>query len=450
MFMFKHSKALLSVLAIAVSLIGCSGGGPEGGAAADTAEKTKGEHAPLESKGPITLTLFAKTLLLDDDFNKYIKEPLKKKYPNVTINKVDSEKGRTIQDLLTAGQVPDFIWEGLTNIAGLTELSLPADLEPFAKKHNFDWNRLDPQLVKSVRSYSEKGQLIYMPFRAFSFALHYNKDIFDKFGVPYPSDNMTWDDAIQLARKVTGTRDGVNFRGLHSGISINRMQTQMSLPYVDPQTEKSVLLTNDRWQTLFRTFKDIYSIPGNWPQGASLGDGRKAFLETRNLAMFPHLVLLGDADFAQAAQNGLNWGITTFPVMKDNPGVGPGVFSDGFVIPQGSKNPDAAFQVIAYLLSDEVQGEAAKLGNPTALKNPDIKKKLYENNPIAKGVNLAPITNMKFADPFVKTKYDAKVQSIAQKYLIEHFTDKADLNTALRSAVEEMNKTIEQEKTLRK
>ncbi|CAG7614915.1 hypothetical protein PAESOLCIP111_01760 [Paenibacillus solanacearum] len=435
----KQSKWMLSGLVLGCAVMsGCSGG--------DKQPQSSGNTPAVQNNSPVTVTLYARTLLLDDDFDKYIKQPLSKKFPNVTIQKVDSEKGKTIQDLLTAGQIPDLIWEGLTNMQTLNDLKLPVDLEPLAKKHGFDLSRLDPTLVKSIRSYSDKNQLLYLPFRAFSFGLHYNKDIFDKFGVEYPKDNMTWDQAVELAKKVTGTRDGVEFRGLHSGISINRIQTQMSLPYVDPKTEKPVLLSNDRWQTLFRTYKDIYGIPGNYPKGASFGDGRKAFLETRNLAMFPHLLLIGDADFAESVKKGLNWGVTTFPSMKDKPGVGPGVFSDGFIIPEGGKNQDLVFQLVAHLLSDEVQGEAAKLGNPPAVVNPEVRKKLYENNPLAKGVNLTPIFNMKYADPYGRTAYDSKVQSLVQKQLEQYFTDKADLNTALRVAEEQMIKTINEEK----
>ncbi|WP_028553041.1 ABC transporter substrate-binding protein [Paenibacillus sp. UNC451MF] len=445
--MFSHTKVLLSALLLSCSFFaGCSSGS---NSAVEPTTPPKND-TPAVTQAPVTIQLYARTLLLNEDFEKYIQKPLKEKFPYVTINKIDNEKGKTIQDLLTAGQVPDLIWEGLTNIQTLTDLNLPLDLDPLVKKHAFDLNRIDPQLIKSVRSYSSKGQLIYLPFREFAFGLHYNKDIFDKFGVEYPKANMTWDQAVELARKVTGTRDGVNYRGLHSGISINRIQTQMSLPYVDTKTEKSLLGSNDRWQALFRTFKDIYSIPGNWPAGSTFGDGRKAFLETRNLAMFPHLILIGDADFADSVGKGLNWGITTFPAMKDKPGVGPGVFSDGFIVPDGGKNQDLVFQLIAHLLSDEVQSQAAKLGNPTALVNPEVKKKLYESNPLAKGVDLAPVLALKSADPFARTPYDAKAQGIAQKYLEQYFTDKADLNEALRVAEDEMNKMIDQEKLSRK
>lgn len=38
-------------------------------------------------------------------------------------------------------------------------------------------------------------------------------------------------------------------------------------------------------------FQAIYSVPGNFPEGAKLGDGTKAFLEMKTLAMCPHLVL---------------------------------------------------------------------------------------------------------------------------------------------------------------
>ncbi|MFQ7768057.1 MAG: extracellular solute-binding protein [Fusicatenibacter saccharivorans] len=36
------------------------------------------------------------------------------------------------------------------------------------------------------------------------FCLAYNKDMFDKFGVEYPTNDWTWDDLAENARKFAG------------------------------------------------------------------------------------------------------------------------------------------------------------------------------------------------------------------------------------------------------
>lgn len=435
----KWWAASLSLLLPLSLIAGCSGGTqPAEEAAKETAAPPVEENDP----DPITLTLYANTNLFDGDFEKFIEEPLKEQFPHITLQKIDSGDGRRIQDLINANEIPDIIWEGLTNINRIIDLELPADLDPLVEEHGFDLERLDPQVVKSIRSYSENEELFYLPFRVFSFALHYNKDIFDLFGVDYPKENLTWDEAVDLAKQLSRTEGGVTYRGLHSGISVNRMQTQLSLPYVDPETNEPVLESNEGWRKLYQTFKSIYELPGAWPDGEKYGNGRNAFLGTKNLAMFPHLVMIGDEDFIQAVNDGMNIGLTTFPEFADNPGVGPGVFSDGFVIPQTSKNIDAAFEVVSYLLSDEVQSRVAKLGNPTALNNPDIQNELYADHPLAQEVDFTSIYNQRFADPYPIYKYENDARTKVQNNLVLHFTGQLDLNTALRQANEELKQLI--------
>lgn len=428
-------------MVIAFALSGCSQSvSPDGG-----------NPAKVASNEPVTLTLYAKGFLTNEDFTRFIENPLKQKYPNITINKVDGGAGKQPSDLIAAGNIPDFIWDGLTNIDVIKDVDWPSNLDPLVKKYKFDLNRLEPEMVASIRSYSEKGELLFMPFRSFNFALHYNKTIFDKFGIAYPKNGITWEETVELAKKVTRSDNGIQYRGLSAGINVNRMQTQLSAPFIDVKTGRSVVLADNQWQDIFRMFKSIYSIPGNYPAGAKFTDGRTAFLKDQNLAMFPHLVMIGDADFAQAAKEGLNWGISTFPVWKDKPGVGPGIFSDGFIIPNGSKHPDLAFELIAYLLSDEVQTMAAKLGNPTALTNPEVKKHMYEDNLLVKGLDLAPVLSLRKAKPYVTTPYDTKAnRNIIEKKLELFYTDNLDLNTALRQADEEINKMVETEKANKK
>lgn len=426
----------LGALCALLAVSGCGKGADSGG---QTAEK------PAVNV-PVTLTLFAHGVLRDQDFVDYIQEPIKQKYPHITIRKVDADKQVTMESLIATQDIPDFIWLGLTNIQQLTEIDVPVDLEPMAKKQQFDLQRLDPQMVKSIRSYTKSGELVYLPFRSYAFGLHYNKSIFDKFGVEYPKNGMTWDQVIELARKVTRHENGVYYRGLSAGTLLNRMQSQLSLPYIDPNTDKPLISSHEGWRKLFQVFQDIYGIPGNYPSGATFGDGARAFLESKTLAMFPQLLLLNNLDLAKAASEGFQWGVVSYPTFKEKPNAGPGIFSDGFVIPRGSKHPDQAFQVIAHLLSDEVQSMSSAKGNMTALTKAEIKNRLYAESPLSKGVDIAALLAVGSADPHVKTVYDDKARVIVTKHLESFFTGKVDMNTAMRQAEEEVSKMVAETK----
>ena len=49
-----------------------------------------------------------------------------------------------------------------------------------------------------------QGKLLGIPLGVNTTAVFYNKDMFEAAGVNYPSDEMTWDDAISMAQDIVG------------------------------------------------------------------------------------------------------------------------------------------------------------------------------------------------------------------------------------------------------
>lgn len=434
--MNQFKRKTVAIVIASALIAGCGGQGNP------AAEPEANQPKTPEKKEPVTLKFYTRTVI--DDFELYINRFVQKKFPHVTLEVVENKKGNEIQNLIAAGEIPDIIWEGLTNMGGvLTEYDVPADLTPLAKKHGFDFNQYDSRMVDSIRSYSAKGELLYMPYNVLVFALHYNKDIFDKFGVSYPKDNMTWDEVAELGKKLNRMEGDIQYIGLRPTLSINRTQSQLSLPYVDASGEKAALAT-DGWKRLFDTFKMINEFPGA-PVVKSFFDARTEFLNKRTVGMMPDILQLQNSDMAALEKEGLRWDIVTYPVFKDKPKVGVGVFSDGFVIPKGSKHADQAFEVIAYLSTDpEVQLEATKNGRITALKDNKLLEHAFENNPAAKGKNVKAVFTQQYPEPVKASPYNATGQSAANKYLLQYVNNQGDINTLLKKAEEEMNKKIEE------
>ncbi|MDF2723528.1 MAG: family 1 extracellular solute-binding protein [Paenibacillus sp.] len=426
-----------ALLALGVFATSCSSQQKDSGAAVKNDAKT---DASIQTKppGPVTLKFYAHTAL--DDFEKYINRFVSKKFPHVTLQLVKNEKGTTIEELLAAGDVPDIIWEGLTNIHLLTPLKVPLDLQPLAKKHNFDFNKYDAKLVDSIKSYSDQGQVYYLPYNILAFALQYNKDIFDKFGAAYPKDNMTWDDAIDIGKKLTRTDNNVSYIGLRPPTALNRLQMQFAMPYLDAKTQKAALAT-DGWKSLFELVRRTYVDP--MPQTLRYMSTRDEFLKTRNVGMIPEILFLQTYDMAGAEKDGFRWDLVTYPTLKDKPNVNTGLFSDGFVLPQGGKNTDLAFQIIAYLSTDpEVQLEATKNGRITGLKDKAILEHAFENNPAAKDKNLKNLFNQAYPNIPPVTIYDREAMTIVTDNLMNVLKGNTDVNTALSAAEEALNKKV--------
>ncbi|CAG7652206.1 ABC transporter substrate-binding protein [Paenibacillus allorhizosphaerae] len=437
---YKKAAMLASLTVLIGASAGCSGGsGTNGPANPGSSAK---EAAP-PSNEPVEITI--RTGTADEEFNRTVREPLKKKFPNVTITKVGYDQ--KLQELIAANKLPDMMQQAYTNMDEIIDIDYAMNLDEMVKKYNVDLNRFNPDIVKVIRSASVgKNELLLYPFLVQPFVLHYNKGIFDKFGVEYPKAGNTWDDLIELSKKLSRSQDGVNYRGLDAGLSVNRMQLQLSLPYVDAKTGKSLVGSHPGWTRFFQTYQAVYSVPGNFPEGAKYGDGSKAFLETKNLAMYPHIVFLMNAPYEKAAKEGLSMGITTYPSFKDKPGVGSGLFGGGWAISKQTKHKDLAFQMAMHLASDEVQTELAKIGVVTPLKNPEVQKKLYEGYEFAKGMDLSVIFKTTVAPPYEKTKYDGKAQPIVNSSVQNVFKSGADINTIMREIDEKINKMVEEEK----
>lgn len=426
-----------AALALALTAAGCGtdnlGNGGDNGGDTPPAAQT-----PPAQQEPVTLKFYAHTVL--DDFEKYINQHVKKKFPHVTLQYIKNEKGTTIEELLTAGDVPDIIWEGLTNLHLLTPLKVPTDLTPLVKKHGFDLGKYDTKLVDSIKSYSDQGHLYYLPFNVLAFALQYNKDIFDKFGVPYPKDNMTWDEVIEHGKKLNRTESGVNYIGFRPPGALNRLQMQMGLPYFDAKTGKATV-TTDGWNSLFELMKQTYPDP--MPQAQRNISTRDEFLKTRNVAMIAEILYLQNTDMVAAEKDGFRWDLVTYPTLKDKPNVNTGLFSDGFVLPQGGKHADLAFQIISYLSTDpEVQLEATKNGRVTGLKDKAILDHAFENNPAAQGKNVKSLFNQTYPTIPPVTIYDREAMIIVQNQLIEVLKGNTDINSGLQRAQEEVDKKV--------
>src|SRR5690625_7699374 len=95
----------------------------------------------------------------------------------------------------------------------LLEIDLLLDLNPLIEQFNFDVNRLEPGVMKYLGEMSNEGELNGLPLIRPEYALVYNPDIFVAFGVPYPEDNMTWDEVIELGRQVEIGRASCRDRG---------------------------------------------------------------------------------------------------------------------------------------------------------------------------------------------------------------------------------------------
>ncbi|WP_028547840.1 ABC transporter substrate-binding protein [Paenibacillus sp. UNC451MF] len=437
----KKLYVTMLALCCTVSLIGCNG------STKPTEEPSARQDKPADtipelSKDKVTVKILASGgMFSDEEVKKYIVDPVAKKYPQITIERINASASK-LPELISAGEIPDIV----ANYPGpmgsnLSEYKLLFNMEPLIKKYRFDTSRFSPEVLQTLKIAGGQDYLAGLPAYTNSFALFYNKDIFDKFAIPYPKEGMYWDEVAELAKKLTRADNGIAYRGIFPD-GIGRIQQQLSIPFADFNTNKSLLL-NDSWKEAFQIWGAQFKIPGLTDgdfKVPNAGKNQTAFVNGTLAMIASHSNLLNTLKTATQ----VNWDMVTYPQHRKAPGIGQRLDSPILSISEQSKVKDAAFLVLDTILSDEVQTDMMRGGRMTVLKDEKLKSEFGKGLKEFEGKNLASMTKLKFAvmTPF-KYLPDGDVDKILSKAFNAYIVDETDLNTALRTADEEMNKLIE-------
>ncbi|MFE5324011.1 ABC transporter substrate-binding protein [Paenibacillus sp. NPDC056579] len=390
---------------------------------------------------PITLSVFTEVPMLAEDFDNLIAKPVKAKYPNVTLERSEKAKGNEITDRIAAGAIPDILLTGFYYIPNLTDVGIPLEIDDRIKQNGVDLSKFEPVALDALKGFRD-GKLVALPFYMGTTALFYNKDIFDRFGVPYPKDGMTWTEIVELARKVTRNDGGVTYQGLNPG-SWDTLGSQLSLPKIDPKTNKA-LVNSEGYGKVLQLLKDINSIP-------DIGKlkGMDGFTKDQTLAMYSFwwTDTVSKLEEAHKAGTPLNWDLVTTPSFPDKPGVGAKVDAHILMVSSQSQHKDEAFEIIQYLTtSRDVQVEVAKTGRIPVQTDKEIRKHLGENYQSLKNKNIDAIFKNKMAPlpPFHVLDSSAVGKPMGDA-VTAVTQNSVDINTALRTAEEAVNKNIEQQ-----
>ncbi|MBD2864166.1 ABC transporter substrate-binding protein [Paenibacillus oceani] len=436
-----RNKRLVPYLAAGTALLllaACGGKEKEGDA--------PGPQQGAASKEPVELTVWQTVLNVpEEQFMQEYGNKIKEKFPEVTLRFLPyAGKGSTISDLLAAGQVPDIVYASIGHVFfGILDPNLQYDMTELIQKNKFDLSRFDPAVIERQRLLAGGG--IYgLPTSMDTLVLYYNKDIFDKFGLSYPRNGMTWDETYELARKLNRTEDGVSYRGV--GMAMGAMFTvnPLSLQSVDPATGKSRFVSDDGFKKLFDNFARFYHLPGNGvdKQTAALAKQREMFDKEKVTAMFVNTAAFATSTYKDT----MNWDVVRLPSFSESPGVGSQPIPTYFYITNPSKKKEKAFEVISYLTSDEFQHYASKKGKYTVLSDPKIRNTFGDDIPYFQGKNVKGMFPVKNALPAPLTKFDSLALASLNAQFDQVIIGPKDVNTALREAAEDADKKIEAEK----
>lgn len=432
---FVKLRSLLVLAVSAAMLVACSSDGGKGPAAAEKPESPPAS-APPKIEEPVTLKVaISMNWLGDGEFERYFAGPVKKKYPHISFEIYDqAKKEHNIDTLIASGTIPDIVMQSSALPDRYFGKGLEMDIQPLIKKHEFDISKIDPVALDTVTSASGSTMLTGLPWTRHFSALYYNKSIFDKFGVAYPKDGMTWDQLHQLAVKLTRNEESVQYRGLEPD-QPGSVGSVLSLPVHDASGKST--LNTDGWKCVFTMLAGIYAIPGNSDTKFAQGAWDQ-FTKNKTLAMYPTNNRLPQLkDFSN-----LDWDIAQYPSFPEKPNTGMGADVWILCVTKQSKHQDDAFKAIATVLSEEVQTDMGRNARFPVVINPKVKEDFGKDLPFLKGKNVQAAFLSQPAKVNKIEKYTGHAGGILQNAITDVAKGKSDINTALRVADEQFNQKI--------
>lgn len=405
-------------------------------------ENTEDESLALERYDGEPVTLKVLIAVDEQTFKIRYQDPMKEKFPNMTLELISGSPrdANLIQELYASDNTPDIsISPPSTELVKELDFLMPID--DYIEHFNFDLRIIKDGIIEGLRQMDplKEGQLYGLPVENRYPVLFYNKDIFDTLGEPFPEDGMTWDEVLDLARRMTVKHGDEQYIGLTMDPwSVPFLQ--LGVPGTDPETGEVLFTEDERTHMFFDFLDDLRSIPN-----FSDPDIETGFNESpRNIAMAiwnaPWLELLPrDEDF--------NFDLVTIPTWKGQSQVSPVLEILPFNIIKHSENKAAAWEFISFFASEEGQAHLSRVGSPPVVKSEEVYEQFaaealkdLEGDYNVKAPFQYDISEIPPYSPYDEDQYIDFIGSKANNFVFSEL-DK-DVNTYLREIQEEYSTLV--------
>ncbi len=448
--MKKKFISATSALAIALSIIlsGCGGSGSDG---ADTksggSSTASGQNTEANAK-PVTIKLAHWGSDLDVTTYKEREAIVTEKYPNITIDDVaipNDGYDAKIQTMLAANECPDLVQLAESSNSYASKGVLTA-LDEYAAKAGIDLNE---RFGTSTRAYTWKGKLYAMPDRSGAMVVYYNKDMFDKANVKYPSKDWTWTNFLEAAQKLTITKDGrVEQYGFAAG---SWWPWWMSFMYqnggrvLDDNMEKVVVNSKENIEAI-NFYVDLvhkYKVAPSADEYSRFGlkDGQPDPLFAQGKSAMDVTGFWNVGSLSEVKD--INWDIA--PMWKNKEGA-TFAFGSGLAIPKNSRNVDAAFTALEVLTDENGQEPIVKNNQDAPANVKVLQSELFLKPEWAKDKNInfkafADSSDIIFSPP-LHPKWN-EIQRIFDQYFSVLFQKGGDSAETLAGIEKDLKDLIE-------
>jgi multiple sugar transport system substrate-binding protein len=299
---------------------------------------------------------------------EWILETYNAKETGVTVNSLDvagsfgGNPATKLRATVAGGTAPDMGWfgTGIHPFAGILY-----DANELLKGMKYDMSQLNPTLVNGL---TWQGKLIAAPIGINTTAWFYNKDLFDKAGVPYPQDGDTFEDRLDAAQKVSSALSTSDEKiwGVATVHYVNYWIAGIYEGFIDdsgakvllngPLGEQAVEWWRDNW--------DKYEV-GPRPEDYNRQEDAQFFNSFANGKVAMAVYGTWGLEPIRRHEAGVNFDIVEQPTAVADGQEGKGAFfgiEEIFTVAT-TKKLDAAAEFLSFLVSPEHLGWTGGQGN---------------------------------------------------------------------------------------
>ncbi|MBI5824566.1 MAG: ABC transporter substrate-binding protein [Chloroflexi bacterium] len=359
--------------------------------------------------------------------------------PGITV-KYEPITGDYKQALLTAiasGTEPDlyymdiFWWQELAK----NDVILPMDdLMSASGVKNEDFI---PSLIDAFKF---EGKTYGIPKDFNTLGLFYNKDLFDKAGLDYPTDDWTWDDLKTAAEKTTDLTDATKpVYGICMAPDAGRFPifvfqnggTVMNADYTDTTLDSDAAIGAAQFYTDFRANKTGVApadVGEGW-QGTVFGKGQCAMVYEGGWLI----------SYLRDQFPGTKYGVVIPPAGPG--GEGNLIFTVAWGISKNTKNPEAAWKVVDFLTNEASQKTVLESGFALPTRISLQGSEYFTNNSNSAAIFNGALNN---AQPFFWGSVGSDVNDQMSKALERIYKESQPVADALKQAAEAVREALKQ------
>lgn len=357
----------------------------------------------------------------------------------------------TLEAGVSGGQMPDVFWMHSSYADMYTGSDILLPLDDYVDKS--DKISFDDYYDGITELYEKDGKHYAIPKDHDTIAVVYNKKIFDKYGVSYPTKDWTWEDFADTAKKITdaGKDDGVYGTYMNTGSNqsgwydvvysfggeiINSDRTKSGMD--NENTLKAMNFIGD---------KILPSCPSQDSMANTSGD---TMMISGKLGMYLDGSWMINSYYTSDIKDDLAWVELPYEDVNGNGTCDKeercSIYNGlGWSIYKNSPHKDEAFSFIEAMTDKEGQEKQAQLGVTMAAYK-GASEKFAE---AFQGMDLSAFTDIENDGTLVMrpySKYSSRWEDSFTDGLIPAWNDPSQMTDVCKDLANQMNQTLAEEK----